>query len=265
MDFQKLAKEFKEKGYLELRGFFTRQECEALLATMGTAQQCERGRGRLNDQGLTFNHNLYYHNPPIQQFITQKKIIDLLTPIAGPDIWIRWDQLVSKKLGGVEFPWHQDNGYNGLKDEHYQFWIALSPSNAENGGLWLVPGSHKNGVAPHIWVGKHKVAQGVDESKEIAISAQTGDAVLFSSLMMHRTKLSTVNIDRHAYVVEYMSAKKYDPYLEAPFFMVSKNGVPSVGFADNYPGRRNPLNHLKYAPSFPQLAKRAIKRLVPSS
>jgi ectoine hydroxylase-related dioxygenase (phytanoyl-CoA dioxygenase family) len=261
MDTQRFAKEFREKGYIELPAFFSRREVDDLLSAMRDAKQCETGRGRLDDEGLIFNHNLYFHNPPIQKFVSQKKIIDVLVPLVGPDIWIRWDQLVTKQPGGVEFPWHQDNGYNGLKNEHYQFWMALSESKPENGGLWLVPGSHKWGLLPHEWVGKHKVWQGKVE-EEVAISAEPGDAVLFSSMLLHRTKPNMSNIPRLAYILEYMSTKDYDPELKPPYFMVAKNGVPAAGFANTYAGRQNPLNYLKYARLLPQFAKRMIKQWV---
>ncbi len=264
MDTNTLAEQFRQKGYIELRAFFTRQEAEDILRAIRNAKQCERGLDRLNDAGLVFNHNLYFHNPAIQEFISQKKIIEVLVPIAGPDIWVRWDQLVTKLPGGVEFPWHQDNGYNGLKDEHFQFWVALSESKPENGGLWLAPGSHLRGVLPHRWVGKHKVWQGV-VGQEVAISAQPGDAVLFSSLMLHRTKPNQSNIQRLVYVVEYMSAKHYDPHLDPPFFMAAKNGVSAPGFVKTYAGRQNPLNYLKYAPMIAARTKRsAQQRFFPS-
>lgn len=248
-----IKEQFKENGYLEIKGLFTPAEVDEILDAIKNAKQCDTGRGRLNDTGLIFNHNLYFHNPRIQNFVTQKKIIDLLVQLAGPDIWIRWDQLVTKLPGGTEFPWHQDNGYNGLKVEHFQFWIALSESKPENGGLWLSPGSHKKGVRPHKWVGKHKVCED-PVNEEIAISAEPGDGVIFSSLMLHRTKPNLSQTPRLAYVIEYMSTKDYDPKLDAPYFMAAKSGMPSPRFADVYPGMKNPLNRLMYGESFLQRA-----------
>ncbi len=256
-----LCTQFKEKGYLEFRGLFSRAEVDELLDAIKNAKQCETGRGRLDDKGLVFNHNLYFYNSRIQAIVSQKKIVDLLTPLAGPDIWIRWDQLVTKLPGGVEFPWHQDNGYNGLKDEHFQFWIALSESNPENGGLWLSPGSHKNGVVPHKWVGQHKVVE-CNIEQEVPISATRGDAVLFSSMMMHRTKTNKSDVPRLAYVIEYMSTKDYDPKIKAPFFMVAKNGVSMPGFVDTYPGMESFFNHFKYGQTLIQRAAHKIKQII---
>ena len=83
--------------------------------------------------------------------------------------------------------------------------------------------------------------------KEVPISAMPGDAVLFSSLILHRTKPNLSNIPRLAYVIEYMSTETYDPYLEAPYFMIAKGGVPAPGFENNYAARQNVFNRLKYA------------------
>lgn len=261
MDSKLFSDEFREKGYVELGAFFSRHEVDGILNAIRSAKQCERGRDRLNDDGLVFNHNLYFHNPEIQKFVSQQKIIDAVGPLAGPDIWIHWDQLVTKEPGGVEFPWHQDNGYNGLKKEHFQFWIALSESKPENGGLWLVPGSHKKGILPHAWVGKHKVFQGAIP-EEVPISASAGDAVIFSSLMLHRTKPNVSNITRISYVVEYMSVKHYDPHLTPPYFMVAKNGLSAPSFENTYEGRKNPLARLQYPGFLALRAKRSIRRLI---
>ena len=260
MDSKQVAALFREKGYIELRGFFSPQEVESVLRAMRDAKQCERGRGRLNDNGLLFNHDLYFHNPDIQKFISQQKIVDVLVPLAGPDIWIHWDQLVTKQPGGVEFPWHQDNGYNGLKNEHFQFWIALSESKPANGGIWLSPGSHKKGILPHAWVGKHKVYQRKVKN-EVAISASAGDALIFSSLLLHRTKPNVSNITRHSYVIEYMSVKHYDPHLTPPYFIVAKNGKSAPRFEKTYEGQRNPFSRFKYPGFMLQDAKSSLRRM----
>lgn len=253
------SEEFKKNGYLELRAFFSPAEVQSILRSVQNAKQCEKGRDRLNDNGLIFNHNLYFHNPDIQKFVSQQKMIDVIKPLAGPDIWIHWDQLVTKQPGGVEFPWHQDNGYNGLKNEHFQFWIALSDSHPENGGLWLSPGSHKKGIRPHAWVGKHKVYQG-EIKGELPIYARAGDAIIFSSLLLHRTKPNTTNVMRYAYVVEYMSTKHYDPHLSAPYFMVAKNGVSRPSFENTYEGEKKLFARFQYPGFFAKRVKHSLRK-----
>ena len=92
----------------------------------------------LDKGNLNFHALLMHCSEKIRAFISQAKIIDLLSPLAGPDIWVRWDQAVEKQRGAGTFPWHQDNQYSYLKDQHYQFWISMTSMTADNGGLWVV-------------------------------------------------------------------------------------------------------------------------------
>jgi ectoine hydroxylase-related dioxygenase (phytanoyl-CoA dioxygenase family) len=241
-----LKTQFKSQGYVFLKGFFSQEEAAQTLRDVEEAQPKNASKSSgLSKVGLVFKENIYYQSKPLQAFVSQPKVVDLLKQLIGPDFWIRWDQLISKHPGGVEFPWHQDNGYNKLRNEHYQFWVALSPSNPNNGGLWLIPGSHKKGFLTHRFVGNHEMWEG-DDSGEISITAEPGDVVVFSSLMLHRTKASVSGPVRHAYVVEYMSSKHFDPYIDPPYFMVAKGGRPDPKFVNFYQGRLSPANALKY-------------------
>lgn len=236
--------EFRESGFTIVPQFLAQDECDDLLKRIRDAQAQVAG-SRLDKTGLAFKHNLYKASAALRDFVSQKKVVYFLRDIIGPDFWVRWDQTVEKTPGGAEFPWHQDNGYNGLKDGHFQLWISLSEMTPDNGGLWLQRGSHRNGVMKHHVVGNHMVCPG-DESTAEFIPAKPGDMVLFSSLMLHRTSPNTTTTSRLAYVIEYMSLRHYDPYIPAPYFVVARNGEPHQEFVNYYAGRLNPVNQLKY-------------------
>jgi hypothetical protein len=181
----------------------------------------------------------------VQDFISQEKIVDVLTRIIGPGCFVRWDQCVRKRPGGVEFPWHQDNAYSRLRDEHFQFWVALTESTRENGGLSLQPAGARTRL-PHTWVGNHLVCT-VQAGEEVFIRAARGDVVVFSSFVLHHTGPNETDADRTTYVVEYMSLDSYDPLLRPPYFVVAADGERSGRFVKTYPGR-SPRNRLSYLP-----------------
>lgn len=233
-------RDFREKGYTRLPGFFSEEEMDELIHYIRTADPKNPQPSGLNKGELLFYSNLFFKSVPIQKFITQTRIVDFLTGIIGPDFWVRWDQAVFKGPGSAEFPWHQDNAYNRLPVEHFQLWIALSKMNAERGGLWLVPESHKNGLLPHKKIGNHKVFQGTVKDP-ICLEAEKGDLVLFSSMMLHYTSPNVSTDDRWAYVIEYMSMEHHDPYIDPPFFIAARNGKSSPGFS-RFPKAR--INHL---------------------
>ncbi|WP_218081533.1 phytanoyl-CoA dioxygenase family protein [Anthocerotibacter panamensis] len=248
---------FAQQGYLSFRQVFCPQEITLLLAGIDRARsrlhQLSRGR-------MFFYDNLFQKNDDLQAFISQPKILDLLTPIAGPDLFVRWDQLVVKEPGGVEFPWHQDNSYNDLIEPHFQLWIALTPMTPENGGLWVQPGSHRSGLLPHIQVDKHMVCT-TQPGTPVFIQAEPGDVVLFSSYLLHHTAPNRTQQSRWAYVVEYMSQDQLDPYLRAPYFIASRQGLPAPQFTHFYRGRLKLRNHVNYLVPRMQRVLRRTKKL----
>lgn len=236
--------EFETQGYTICRNFFSDEEIAELGRELRQAQV--DGDGTLSKTYMKFYSNTFYRSSFMQSFISQKKIVDFIRDIVGPNIWVRWDQAVEKKPGGELFPWHQDNGYSSTKEPYYQFWIALTDMTRENGGIWLQPGSHKHGVLPHKMVDNHLVCD-TQISEPVFIEAKKGDIMLFSSFMLHRTLPNTSTANRWAYVIEYMSLEHYDPFIEPPYFIAARNGEPSPEFVRFDQGWWSPKNQVKYA------------------
>jgi ectoine hydroxylase-related dioxygenase (phytanoyl-CoA dioxygenase family) len=239
----KLIDQFNQDGYVKLRGFFSEAEMRTLIEDIKEADP-KHIDNNLNKGSLTFHSQLFQYSEKIQNFISQPRLVELLAQFIGPNFWVRWDQAVAKGPGAETFPWHQDNGYSKLKDNHYQLWIALTRMTPENGGLWLQPGSHKKRLQ-HKFEGNYAVYDGTPESP-VFIEAQAGDIVLFSSLTLHSTTPNVSQETRWAYVIEYMSLNHVDPGVKPPYFVVARNGKSQPEFVNLHTGFLNPWNHLKY-------------------
>lgn len=238
-----LRSQFEEQGYVIRKGLFDPEEAAALIDDIKAAETID-GVSGLNKGAMTFYSGVVFKSKRLQEVVSQPKVIDFLKQVIGPGFWVRWDQAVAKGPGSGTFPWHQDNSYNALRDQHYQFWIALTKSYPDNGGLWFVPGSHKQ-VLPHKEVDNHMVYQGSPKNP-IFIEAEPGDCVLFSSYGLHKTNPNITQDTRWAYVIEYMSLEHFDPGMKPPYFVAARDGKPVGEFVGSYEGQRNPLNHLKY-------------------
>jgi len=251
--------EFRARGFCVARAFFDRNEMAALLAAIEGSRPAEAPRDALTDGGMIFDSTVFRRSEAVREAISMQKIIDLMGPITGGDVWVRWDQAVSKHPGAGDFQWHQDNAYNGLPVEHYQLWIALTPSRNANGTLWLAPGSHKRGLLPHARVeGRRQLAVRAPIGETVCVDANVGDVVLFSSLMLHRTGPNHTDSTRVAYVVEYMPFRDYDAWVEGPFFMAFEGGRSRPRFVDRQPGAGTLRNQLLYV--VPR-AKRVLESL----
>jgi hypothetical protein len=101
-------------------------------------------------------------------------------------------------------------------------------------------------VLPHTQVGSHKSYTGPTDGA-VSVEAEAGDIVLFSSKLLHYTSPNVTEFDRWAYVVEYMQKAHFDPYIEGPYFMVSKDGRSAPEFKHLYKGRLSPSQQMLYA------------------
>jgi len=254
------AQAFRRDGFIKLPGFFDEREMEELRAAIVTA--AAKSADPLDRDGLTFHSNAFRASAWIRDFLAQPRLVSLVSEVGGPNLWVRWDQAVVKSPGGVEFPWHQDNAYNRLRVQHYQLWIAITRGTDENGGLWLQPGSHRRGLLPHVSRGSHMVYEGPDEHPHVSIEAAPGDVILFSSLMLHRTPPNrSASEHRWAYVAEYIKLADWDPWVDAPYYVVARNGQAAPAFVNWFPGRLRPANRLRYLTSLSPIARRLARSM----
>jgi ectoine hydroxylase-related dioxygenase (phytanoyl-CoA dioxygenase family) len=203
---------------------------------------------------MTFYSLLFPLSTELQAFVGQPRLVDLACTLLDDDVWVRWDQAVVKQAGAPEFPWHQDNGYSLLHSVHLQAWVALTDAGPDDGGLWVAPGSHRADLAHHHR-GAH-VEVDDEPAAGVAVTAERGDLVLFSSRLVHRTTPNRSGRDRLTYVVEYLGVHQLDPFLAPPYFVVSRDRAPQAGFRRWTPGRSSPRQQLRYLPDRVRVRRR---------
>lgn len=107
---------------------------------------------------------------------------------------------------------HQD--YEYIKHEPFSMVatsLAMEPSDAANGTLHVIPGSHKLGLLKHGKVknlsehtSESTETEGVDLSKEIAADLGTGDLLIFHGLLVHSSTRNKSERFRRSYVCHYI-------------------------------------------------------------
>lgn len=239
-----LQKEFDEKGYIFIKNFFSKEEIITLIDEIKHTSAEHATEDILNVGALKFNSLIMHKSLKLREFISQPKVVNFLTQFMGPNIWARWDQAVEKGPGAGTFPWHQDNSYSRLKDPHYQLWISLTKMTKDNGGIWIIPGSHKKNLL-HGSDGTHNIFEGNTDNAEF-ISAEIGDIVLFSSRALHSTTPNITKESRWAYVVEYMKMQHIDPYIDKPHLIIAEHNKPSLRYVQTLASERDLINIIKY-------------------
>jgi non-haem Fe2+, alpha-ketoglutarate-dependent halogenase len=81
-------------------------------------------------------------------------ILDFVEDLLGPDFYLWGSNFFIKEPRSLStVGWHQDAYYWPLDPhESLTVWLAFDDSNAENGAMTVVPGSHKAGLLKHIRV-----------------------------------------------------------------------------------------------------------------
>ena len=217
-EFRDLVEAYRRDGFVHLHGFVPPGLVRTLTTTIESTPERDPGPNPLTLDTMRFASNLFYASPPLQAWLSSPGLVALLCAMRGPDLWVRWDQAVWKGNGAPLFPWHQDNGYTELDVEHTQVWLALTPMNAENGGLQVVPGAHVDRLE-HCWVGDHVQCWTPDVAEErgaISITAAPGDVVVFSSWLPHATTPNVTGEQHLAYVAEFLPVRDSDGLGAAP-------------------------------------------------
>jgi Phytanoyl-CoA dioxygenase (PhyH) len=247
-------RQFERDGFVVARHMFSGAEMREFIAECHSFEGKSSGPDS-NDAGeMRFYNQLFRKSEVVRRFVTQQSLIDFMAPITGPDLWMRWDQAVAKGPGSGVFNWHTDAGYDLLPQPHFEVWIALSESRRDNGGLCVIPGSHRRGHGHrHRRIGTHMVAEGHEtydrpDSGKTVIEAEAGDVILFSSALLHKTYENTTARARWAYVGEFMKLGDYDPTSPAPYFVAARQGRSAGEFVDRLPGARDPVQILRTLP-----------------
>ena len=212
------ARQWNESGYFVLKGGLEEDDIGLLrdeihpleLARDRWLREQHEGRMFINRaDDITFTAHLVKVSEIVREFVRLPLFADLCLDLVGSDARLYWDQAVYKKPGTpLEFPWHQDNGYTFVMPQDYlTCWVPLTPATVENGCPWVVPGIHRSGTLEH-WQTElgfeclDPTHDKVDQTA-IAVEAEVGDIVVFSSLTPHRTGPNLTDEIRKAYIVQF--------------------------------------------------------------
>jgi len=181
---------WREQGFLRLGRIASAQEIEALLAEERRFR-LQVGYGAADNQTLRVNVQLCHRSEPVRRFCTQGPQVETLTRLLGPDVCLTHQQFVTKLPDGTtqhsDIPMHQDNGYGRLDPmTDVTVWMPLVDTGPDNGGLQIVPGSHRLGLLEHGASAVNPVLlETVQPQETVSLALAAGEAVAFTGLTLH--------------------------------------------------------------------------------
>ena len=134
--------QFRELGYVKsIRVLDEQQVAEA-------QQKFLQYRAFLKEHDLTLNdvNGWWAVNRSYWNVCTTSVVLDCLEDLLGPDLMIWGGQYFAKTPGdGKTIPWHQDAQYWPLAphDHCATIWIAIYDTDASNGCMQVIPGTHR--------------------------------------------------------------------------------------------------------------------------
>ena len=158
------------------------------------------------------------------RYAANEKILDIVQEVLGPDIKLFGSQCFMKPPGGVEKPYHQDSPYFSIAPMALvTCWVALDEATLENGCLWVVPGSHRQGPLEHseAWDLGNRIDMRIpesafDRSKEVAITMPEGSCSFHHSLLLHMSHPNKTSQPRRGAAFHYMSSRSHWTNPETP-------------------------------------------------
>jgi len=204
-------REYNDQGYTIVENVFPSDELEAM----------DREIDRLVDAAAKDAPNrgwvmqLAQRSEKTRAFARDERLLNLIEGIVKPGIAIYSAKLTAKPPHSVEHcHWHQDDAYyvaNSNSATRMSAWVPLQDASEENGCLWVVPGSHRQGLQEHRKRedGQCRLAlrpEKVDTSKAIPVRVKAGTVVLFSALLWHHSKGNATDHARRAFIISYQEA-----------------------------------------------------------
>ena len=167
MDNGSYAEQFREQGYLVVEDLVSadevqqvRQRTEDLItgAVPGfPAEDIELEPGAKTVELATVRklNRPAANDPVFLAHAGNPQVLGIVESIIGPDIKLYNSQCFMKPPGGVEKPYHQDSAYFAIEPmDLVTCWTALDDVTLEKGPMYVIPGSHRQGVLDHSqpWV-----------------------------------------------------------------------------------------------------------------
>ncbi|MGE0415731.1 MAG: phytanoyl-CoA dioxygenase family protein [Acetobacteraceae bacterium] len=131
----------------------------------------------------------------LADLVRDPRILDAVEDIIGPDILCWGTSFFIKEARTHNFvSWHQDSTYWGLEPpDVITAWIAFTDSNAANGAMRVVPGTHLIDQVPHrdtfsadnLLSRGQEVMVDVDESQAVMMPLQAGEMSLHHVRLIH--------------------------------------------------------------------------------
>ncbi|MBY0282269.1 MAG: phytanoyl-CoA dioxygenase family protein [Alphaproteobacteria bacterium] len=184
--------DFTKQGFLVIKSFFSREECESL-------REISRDHESYKLKTFLPLMNPHKEDPRFLTLLRKEKLHKVLESFVGGKIRGLQTQFFYCHPGTSGFAWHQDNFYVQAEPANcfISAWLALEKVTKENGCLKICPKSHLSGLFPVIEKAinfpegqdpngaRLESVFNVEDYEVIPIELEVGDLVIIHSQVLH--------------------------------------------------------------------------------
>lgn len=206
--------EYESNGYLVLDSGLTdfqieeiRSEILSSLAEI-ESRKAEDPAYQEISRYRRFMVGLHLNNKAIRSYVQSPLFQEIGKAFVGNQVDLSGTSTITKSKGkNKSIDWHQDLIYDKRKDaSQIVCWTSITDSNPDNGGLFIFPGSHKNGLLPHekseLYARDLRTA-GVEPEKATPLALRKGQVVVLHPLVVHGSCDNKTDGDRIALMSLY--------------------------------------------------------------
>lgn len=150
----------------------------------------------------------------LNDLIRHPRILDAVEDIIGPDI-LCWGTsfFIKERRNPSYVSWHQDSTYWGLEPpDIITAWVAFTDSNAANGAMRVIPGTHKLDQVPHhdTFAAQNLLSRGqeimvdVDEGQAAMLELKAGEMSLHHVRLIHGSDPNPSDDRRIGFAIRYI-------------------------------------------------------------
>jgi non-haem Fe2+, alpha-ketoglutarate-dependent halogenase len=182
-----------------------RRQLEAFIAAQG-------GVGGPHGNLRTKAH---LHCASLAELVRHPAVLDAVEDVLGPDIlcWASGVFLKEPRDPGY-VSWHQDAMYWGLDPaDIVTAWVALTDSNARNGAMQVLPGSHRGALFAHndtyapgnLLSRGQEIAVTIDPAQAVTLTLRAGEMSLHHVKLAHGSDDNKSDDRRIGYAIRYVA------------------------------------------------------------
>ena len=147
----------------------------------------------------------------LDELVHHPIVVDAVEDLIGSNISLWGSVLFIKEPQSRGYvSWHQDATYVGIKPHDFITpWLALTPSNLQNGCMSMIPGSHKNHIRKHEdtfaennILTRGQVVQDVDDSNAVDLILKPGQMSLHHAEVIHGSQPNKSNTRRVGFAMQ---------------------------------------------------------------